>query len=439
MRTYSRTLRSVALAATGAVSIGVITAFGAAGAQAKAATLKPPAKPVTLNYVGAAYSAAALVPVFKAFEKAYPTIKIKYQSVPQPQLTSVIQNRISGSSIDVFDVDMPRLQAYNERGWLYNLTPVFGNLKGQVDPKSIDATTLGGKLLAMPLQTSEQLLYYNKALLKKAGISDPTSAPGKPLTWQTVAAEGAKAQKSAGAKYGLVFDQLDAYYQLQPLPMSLGGSAGATGKGNLTPDITSKPWVTAMTWYGNLYAKGIAPRGVQASETPTLFANGETAFFVGGPWWAPEFEGAKNLAYGVAAMPYFKGGKVVTPTGAWSLGINKNSKNIAADEIFLKWMGLHDGGFSQYITDLAVPPSNIAGAKKYYKSKSLTNPNMKGAAKILQFELTHSATTRLKTVGYIEFESIMTTAYDDIINGTPASSALQTASQQLAAAWAKYK
>lgn len=438
MRTH-RTMRSVALAATGAMSIGVLTAFGAVTAQAKTVQLKPPTKAVTLNYVGAAYPAAALAPVFKAFEKQYPTIKIHYQAVPQPQLTSVIQNRISGSSIDVFDVDMPRMLAYNQRGWLYNLTPVFGGLKGQVDPKSIDATTLGGKLLAMPLQTSEQLLYYNKALLKKAGIAFPSAAPNKPLTWQTVAAEGAKAQKSAGAKYGLVFDQLDTYYQLQPLPMSLGGSAGATGKGNLTPNITSKPWVTAMTWYGSVYAKGIAPRGVQASQTPTLFANGETPFFVGGPWWAPEFEGAKNLSYGVAAMPYFAGGKVVTPTGAWSLGVNKNSKNIVADEIFLKWMGLHNGGFSQYITDLAVPPSNLQGAANYYKSKSLTNPNMKGAAAIIKYELAHSATTRLKTVGYIEFESIMTTAYDDIIDGTPASSALQTASQQLAAAWAKYK
>jgi hypothetical protein len=29
--------------------------------------------------------------------------------------------------------------------------------------------------------------------------------------------------------------QVDRYYQLEALPVSLGGSAGATGEGNLTP------------------------------------------------------------------------------------------------------------------------------------------------------------------------------------------------------------
>jgi hypothetical protein len=46
---------------------------------------------------------------------------------------------------------------------------------------------------------------------------------------------------------------------------------------------------------------------------------------------------------------------------------------------------------------------------------------------------------RVKTAGYIEFEGIMTRAFDDIINGTPASKALAKASSDLTAAWAKYQ
>jgi multiple sugar transport system substrate-binding protein len=64
---------------------------------------------------------------------------------------------------------------------------------------------------------------------------------------------------------------------------------------------------------------------------------------------------------------------------------------------------------------------------------------MKGATDIIKNELASTATVRVKTVGYIEFEAIMQRTYDDIINGTPASKALESASSQLDAAWRKYR
>jgi multiple sugar transport system substrate-binding protein len=346
---------------------------------------------------------------------------------------------MGGSDIDVFDVDMPRVAAYNARGWLTDLTPAYGNLAGKIDKASLDATTVDGKLVGMPLQTSEQLLYYNKKELKKAGIADPSADPAQRLTWEQVVADAGKAQSSGGAKYGLLFDQLDTYYQLQPLPMSAGGGAGAKGPGNLTPDITNAGWEKALSWYGKLFADGVSPRGLKGSDTPAEFASGKVAYYVGGPWWAPQFEAEKNLDFGVAAHPYFEGGKAYTPTGAWALGLNKNSKNVEAAEIFMRFMGLDNGGFSQYITALAVPPANVQGTAKYYGGDVFTDPRMTGATDIIKYELANTATVRVKTAGYIEFESIMTRTFDDIINGTPASKALSKASSDLTSAWAKYQ
>jgi ABC-type glycerol-3-phosphate transport system substrate-binding protein len=441
------TLRPLAMVAAGLLSAGALAACGSGSSSSSSAApkltkdtaLKDPTSPVTLHYVGAAYPAKALAPVFAAFEKAHPNIKIQYQEVPQDQLNNVLTNRLSGSDIDVFDVDMPRVAAYNARGWLTDLTPAFGNLAGKIDKASLDASTVDGKLVGMPLQTSEQLLYYNKKYLKKAGIADPSADPAQRLTWEQVAADARKTQSSGGAKYGLLFDQLDTYYQLQPLPMSAGGGAGAKGTGNLTPDITNAGWEKAMSWYGKLFADGVSPRGLKGSDTPAEFASGKVAYYVGGPWWAPQFEGEKNLDFGVAAHPYFQGGKPYTPTGAWALGLNKNSKNVAAAEIFQRFMGLDNGGFSQYITDLAVPPANIQGTDKYYSGNVFTDPRMTGATDIIKYELANTATVRVKTAGYVEFEGIMTRAFDDIINGTPASKALSKASSDLTAAWAKYQ
>jgi multiple sugar transport system substrate-binding protein len=431
-------LSAGALAACGSGSSPSSSASGAPKLTAQTA-LKDPTTPVTLHYVGAAYPAKALAPVFAAFEKTHPNIKIQYQEVPQDQLNNVLTNRLSGSDIDVFDVDMPRVAAYNARGWLTDITPAFGGLSGKIDKASLDATTVDGKLVGMPLQTSEQLLYYNKKYLKKAGIALPSADPTQRLTWEQVLTDARKTQSTGGAKYGLLFDQLDTYYQLQPLPMSAGGGAGATGTGNLKPDITNAGWQKAMSWYGKLFADGVAPRGLKGSDTPAEFASGKVAYYVGGPWWAPQFEGQKNLDFGVAAHPAFQGGKAYTPTGAWALGLNKNSKNVQASEIFMRFMGLDNGGFSQYVTDLAVPPANVQGTDKYYSGNVFTDPRMTGATDIIKYELANTATVRVKTAGYIEFEGIMTRAFDDIINGTPASKALAKASSDLTAAWAKYQ
>jgi ABC-type glycerol-3-phosphate transport system substrate-binding protein len=447
MRPARTSLRSLAVVAASVLSVGALAACGDSSSSSsssgapkltKQTQLKDPTSPVTLHYVGAAYPAKAYKPVFAAFEKAHPNIKIDYQEVPQDQLNNVLTNRISGSDIDIFDVDMPRVAAYNARGWLTDLTPAFGNLDGKIDKASLDASTVDGKLVGMPLQTSEQLLYYNKKLLKKAGIPDPSADPAQRQTWEQVVADAKKAQ-AAGAKDGLLLDQYDTYYQLQPLAMSAGGGAGAKGAGNLTPDITNAGWQKAMSWYGGLFADGVSPRGLKGSDTPAEFASGKLAYYVGGPWWAPQFEGEKNLDFGVAAHPYFQGGKPYTPTGAWSLGLNKNSKNVEAAEIFLRFIGLDNGGFSQYITDLAVPPANVQGTEKYYSGDVFTDPRMAGAADIIKYELANTATVRVKTAGYVEFEAIVTRMYDDIINGTPASKALSKASSDLDAAWAKYR
>lgn len=429
---------------TASASSSAMTSESASPGSSSAA---PPAAPkfaeptekVSLTYVGAAYAADDLKPVFEAFEKAHPNIKIKYESTPFDQLNSVLQTRLGqAGDIDVFDSDMPRTDAYVARGWLSDLTPSFGDVSSQVDKASIDASTVDGKLVAMPLQTSSQLLYYNKKLLEKAGVALPSVDPTKRMTWQQVVADGKKAQDK-GAKWGLVYDQVDRYYQQQPLPESIGGGPGATGDGNLKPDVNNDKWVKAFDFFGSTFAQGIAPRGVPAAETSAEFAGGRTAFFAGGPWWAPGFIDAKDLDFGVSAYPYMEGGEPVTPTGAWSLGLNKNSKNQDAALIFLNFMGLENGGFTQYVKAIAIPPANTEGAKKYYEQATFTAPEMAGAKELLAHEISTTARVRLKTVGYIEFEDVMTKTFDDIINGTSAKDALGKAQTDLEKAWAKYK
>lgn len=440
MKANPKAIGKIATSIAGALALSAISTLPLFAQSLKSSDLVDPTSPVKIVYAGAAYSPSGIQPVLDAFHKAHPNITVEYQSVPFNDFNSVLSTRLGrgDNTIDVFDVDMPRTAAYAARGWLGDISSAFPNLPSVVDPGSLKAASVDGKLQAMPYQTSTNLMYYNKKLLSKAGIPFPPADPAKRLTLETVATLAKKA-KDAGAKWGVVFDQIDRYYQLEPLAVSAGGGEGGSGNGNLRPAITNEGWVKAFSWYGKLFADGLSPRGVQTAETPDLFASGQVAFYVGGPWWAPQFEKNADLDFGVAPFPAFEGGEPATPTGGWSLGLSPNSEKAVASLIFMKFMGVDNGGYAPYMTSLAVPPSNLQGAEKFYSSASLADPRMAGAVALIKSELAHTSIQRLQTVGYVEFEDVMTRTFSDIINGADVQKALQAASAELDSAWEKFR
>jgi len=432
---------AIAIASVGTLLIAGCSTGGGTNANALPTQLTEPTKPVEINYAGAAYAADEFQPVLDAFHKEHPNITVNYQSVPFADFNSTLATRLGNKdkTLDVFDVDMPRTDAYAARGWLSDLTPLFGNsLKGKIDPSSIESATVDSKVLAMPYQTSTNFMYYNKTLLNAAGVKLPGGNTADRLTWEQVTKD-AKAAQTAGATYGLLFDQIDRYYQLEPLALSAGGGPGAKGAGNLNPTVNNDGWVKALSWYGSLFTDGISPRGFTANETPDIFKGGQLAYYVGGPWWASSFQENADLDFGVAPFPAFDGGDAATPTGGWSVGLNPASEKKNASLIFMQYMGLDNGGYAQYLKAVPVPPANIEGAAAYWKAAVFSDPRMSGAVDLMQDELAKTATLRLQTVGYVEFEDVIGKSFSDIINGAEAKSTLDGAQDQLTSAWAKYK
>ena len=378
-------------------------------------------------------------PVVDAFEKAHPSIKLDWQTVPFDSLNSTLDARIAnkGGDPDVYWADQPRISALAARGEAEELTKAFAGSKSTFDPTAYDAGVYQDKLWALPIANSTQLLYYNKTLLKKAGISNPSPSTDQRMTWEQLTTDAAKA-KSAGAQYGMLFNQFDRYYQLEPLPVQLGGTVGASGDKNLTPDFTSEQWVKAFTWYGDLFKNGTAPRGVKPEETDPAFVAGRAAYIVDGPWLLPELNESK-VDWGVAPQPVFAGGKPATPTGSWSLAMNPFSKQKEAAAVFLKWMAIDEGGgYIKYRSNPELAAST-AGKEIYFAKDVFKSAEGQNAAKIIDFETSKTAVNRVQTVGYIEFESIMNQAFADIRNGTDAKTALDSAATQLTTAWKKYQ
>lgn len=411
----------------GSALAGILAGVALAGAPTGAA-----AQSTTLNFL-AAERPDVVKPVIDAFEKANPDIKVAYTQVPFDNLNAQVQARIGQQDpgIDVYGADTPRIPAFASRGYLLDLSEYRPQIESVANATAVNAVSYDGKIWAFPMWTSTQLLFYNRDLLQKAGIQPPGSTESDRLGWDVLVDMAQKAKES-GSPWGFSFEQVDRYYQLQPLFESAGGGPGLTGEGNLTPDITNDAWIKTAEWYQSLFNSGFSPRGVPSEQVPDLFANGQLAFFVGGPWNFGRFNAAQSLHYGVAPVPFFKDGKPATPTDSWAIGINPYAANKDAALKFAQFLTLDPDGNYLTVSANPLPPTNAKAYERYINEIAKLGNGVGGPARdIITFEIAKTAVGRPRSVGYVAFEEVMNRAFSDIRNGADVRQTLDQAQSQL--------
>lgn len=409
----------------------VVMVAAAAGCSSAAPAFNRAQQQVTVHFLGAE-TPGTFAPVIAAFEKLYPKIKVQYEPVPFGSLTADIESRVGAhdTSVDIYEADSPNVPYYAARGLLANLDSYRTKMSSSLSKISIVPVTYKGQPWAFPLWTSDAFLYYNKRLLTKAHIPLPSSSPATRLTWEQLASEAKKVQHT-GVHWGISIEQVNAYYQLEPLPVSLGGGTGLTGKDLLTPDITTAPWVKAMQWYQSLFSQGITPKGEGFSQASALFIDHQVPFFIGGPWDVSAFDSQMGKAkYGIAPLPYFAGGRQVTPTDSESFGLSPYSPNKAAALKFLSFMCLTSKGAS-LASSMSYPVTPVQKTAFATQMKDFAAEGHPEASAILAYDLAHTAVHRPVTVGYVTFESTMDQAFTDIMDGANIQATLTATTAKL--------
>lgn len=385
----------------------------------------------------ATFPEEAVAPAVAAFTEEYPNISVNYDPMPFNDLNEVIRARVgSGDATpDVYAADQPRISALVEGGLLLDVSEDFSDADDLFDASAVEASTVGDSLYAAPVNTSMVVLYYNKGLLEEAGIEPPSKDPAERLTWEQLR-EDALAAQEAGAKWGFELFRVSQFFQMQPLPESKGGGVGLIIDGdNVEPNLLTDGWVDSMQFFQDLHADGIAPRGVAPEEVPELFASGQLAYFLGTTahhdGWAYDIDGVE---YGIAPHPYFEGGDPVTPTGAWSLGINPNSAHEDAARKFIRFVTATAEGSEAWADGVGNIPANEATRGVYFEKETYSGDEEDGftTAELIQHELSNTARNRPRIVNYIEFETIMGDAFEDIRNGQSVRETLEGAQNQLA-------
>lgn len=390
--------------------------------------------PVTITFANAD-PAATWQPVIDHCQTKHPDIKVKQLNIPYQQLTSTVTQRLSqgGADLDVLNLVPAWIRDYANRGFLADLSDLRADAeKVAVSKDMVENNVIDGKLLAISPWTTSQYLYYNAAALKKAGITPPSMDPEKRWTWQQVRAAAEKLKAGGAVQYPIMFDQFDSYYQLQPLGVSAGGGNGLSGDKQDTPDFENAGWQQALSFYGGLFKEGLAPRGITSDKSNALFAAGKAGLMVSGPWTVPNAVKAK-LPFGVAAAPVFEGGKPVTATDSWTMGVSAKSKHLEAAKTFLRCVNLTPEGNTKSIQVAQITPTHKDSYQAFMQQfEKQGGPATAGLTKLTEHELQNTAVHRPSAAGYTVFEGEAEKMFADIRNGADPAERARRADQKIA-------
>ncbi|MET7685910.1 extracellular solute-binding protein [Streptomyces sp. NPDC005423] len=207
------------------------------------------------------------------------------------------------NSADVLIVDNPVVSTLAEAGVL--TTTEDNKLDtSKVNPNLLAAGQAGGKTYGMPIGANTLALYYNKAVLKQAGV-DIASVKD----WKSLTAALAKVKKAG--KKGITFSAIGTEEgTFQFLPWFWGSGAELTA-------LDSDRAVSSLTLWQDWLKNGYAPNSVLNNTQTTSwqeFATGDYAFSENGTWQLANAKKA-GLEYGVVPVPAADGGNAAAPTG----------------------------------------------------------------------------------------------------------------------------
>ncbi|MGW2571404.1 sugar ABC transporter substrate-binding protein [Streptomyces sp. NPDC001537] len=259
-----------------------------------------------------------------------------------------------GNSPDVLIVDNPVVSTLAEAGVL---TTTDDNKldTSKVDPNLLAAGQSGGKTYGTPIGANTLALYYNKEVLKKAGV-DVASIKD----WTSLTAALAKV-KQAGKK-GITFSAIGTEEgSFQFLPWFWGSGAELT-------ELDSSQAVSALSLWKDWLKQGYAPNSVLNNTQTTSwqeFAGGDYAFSENGTWQLANAKKA-GFDYGVIPVPAATGGSAAAPTGGEfvTVPVQKDSGRYATSQKLVTCLTSGDNLYTTDTTLSYVAPTSEVQAKQ---------------------------------------------------------------------------
>ncbi len=300
----------------------------------------------------------------KRFSASNPDINVQWNKVSdvpgETRKLYVTGLTAKSPTPDIFAVDVIWAGEFAQRGWLQ---PLDGLLSEETisnyNSSLLRASTVDGKIHALPLYTDGIHFFYRKDLLEKYGLAVPK-------TWEEVHTASKTIVEGEGNPqfYGFVsmWAKIEGLF-MNWLAFTNGNGGGFYDKnGNLA--VNSQANIEATQYMVDLlHQHRLAPESIlnsRPNDARTLFQQGRAAFLMVQDFVYAPLSADDSLVKGkfdFTRVPYFAGHDDTNTTtmGGWFLGLNPNSKNKDSAAKFIEHFSGYEQQLSAAVEDKRAP------------------------------------------------------------------------------------
>lgn len=235
----------------------------------------------------------------KEFDEANDDITVEYRTVPFDDLVNEsLRAFATGQAPDIIAVDNPDFALFSSRGAFLDITD---RVKASTVIKDenyfagpLASTMWDGKQYGVPKATNTIALFYNRDLLKKAGIAEA------PKTWDELLEDARKLNDPANNVYGISWSARageEGTFQFLPWIQMAGGSF---------TQVNVPGAVKALEIWKTLLDEKLASQDVLSQgqwDSTGTFNSGNAAMAISGPWEINRMSTDAKFDWGVALLP----------------------------------------------------------------------------------------------------------------------------------------
>ncbi|KAA0835521.1 ABC transporter substrate-binding protein [Bacillus paralicheniformis] len=349
-----------------------------------------------------------------AFNKKYASenVKAKIDFIPRSGNGGGYEDKVNAALTtntlpDVITLDGPNTAAYAKSGVI---APLDEYIKDQDDllPSIKQQGTYQGKLYAIGVSESSVGIYYNKKMLKDAGVDLKTlPTVENPWTWD----EFLELCKKLKNKYDkpAIDMQLQSKdemltYALLPFVWSAGGDVLSKDGKKSEGVFNDKPTAAAMTFIQTMLKEGYTTR----TPVKQAFETEKYPMKMSGVWTVTDMEtNFPNVDYGVMPYPVSpKTKKLVSPSGSWQFAMTQTSENKEWSAKLVDWMTNKESNLEL--------SRSIAALPVRYSSEKVLAKEFSDEMNVFLQQLKETGHARPVTPAYPQVTRAFQQAIDDI-------------------------
>ncbi|MBF1730328.1 MAG: sugar ABC transporter substrate-binding protein [Trueperella pyogenes] len=324
-----RAMRGIAFFGAGVMALGLAACSGTKTDSADSGSASGGQVTVEMwDYLSGETANDSINASIAEFEKANPDIKVKRTTFAFADLSkSILQGSVGGQVPDVAVVDVVDNQNFASLGMLKDLSN-DGINKSDFFEGPWSSVVYEGKTYGIPLNSNNLALYYNKQMLKDAGVEVPTD-------WASLKDVAKKTTK--GDVKGIAISAVkseSATFQILPFVWQTGG--------DLKDYATSG--ATALAYLRGLIDDGSMSEAVSnytQEDARTQFITGKSAMMINGPWELATLTKDAQFDWDVAPLPKDK--RAATSMGGENVVVMNGAKQSDAAVKLAKFLTSAEG------------------------------------------------------------------------------------------------